>query len=267
MGKKVVICGCGNMGEGVLRSLLNKKVVDATDVTISEKNPARCDYLIDTYGVSAVSDASAAIAEADMVIIAVVPKIVPIITESIKKLVGSETIVLSIAAGVTIGTLEDQLGADKKVVRVMPNTLNQTGYGYSAVAVNANITEDDKTFVTDVINSLGQTMFLGEDMFNAFTAYSCSGPMWLYKMASELTDAGVYVGFSRAEAMDIVLKNMAGVAKVLEMTGEQPGEKVAQMCSPAGVTIEGLKALNDGGFSAVVGDSVAKAVAKANRVG
>ena len=267
MNRKVVFCGCGNMGEGVLTSMLSAGAVGASYVKVSEKNPARCDYLRETYGVSAVSDASSAIAEADMVIIAVVPKIVPVITEILKKTVHPETIVLSIAAGVKIETLEEQMGEGHKIVRVMPNTLNQTGNGYSAVCVNDNVDREDKEFVTEVLNSLGQTMFIEERMFNEFTAFSCSGPMWIYKMASELIDAGVYVGFHRSAARDIVLKNLLGVAQLLEMSGDEPSDRVVEMCSPAGVTVEGLKALNEGGFGPAVVDSVARAAAKASSLG
>ena len=266
MGKKFVFCGGGNMAEGIIRSLLKREVCQAGDITVSELNPDRCAYLKNTYSITAVTDAQAAMGAADMIVIAVLPKIVPVVAETIKNAAGKETIVLSIAAGVKIASLEEYLGADKKIVRVMPNTLSQSGNGHSAACLNSNVGEEEKQFVTKVLNALGQTMYLPESMFNEFTAYSCSGPMWLYQMADALVDAGVYAGFSRGEAKNIVIKNMLGVAMVLDESGDEPKSRVSEMCSPGGVTIEGYKSLLEEGFASAVMTSVDKAVKKANSI-
>ena len=109
-------------------------------------------------------------------------------------------------------------------------------------------------------------MYLAENMFNEFTAYSCSGPMWIYQMADALIDAGVYSGFSRKDSTQIVIKNLLGVAMVLDETGDAPKERVSEMCSPGGVTIEGYKSLIDEGFAKAVMTSVKKAVDKANSI-
>ena len=82
----------------------------------------------------------------------------------------------------------------------------------------------------EVLNALGQVMHIREEMFNTFTAFSNVGPMWLYKMTEALIDAGVYIGFSRTDARNIAIKNMAGVAGVLEITGEHPAVKLDQIC-------------------------------------
>lgn len=266
MSKKIVFCGGGNMAEGILRSLINTGTSVAEDIVVSELFPARCTYLKDIYHVEAMPDATEAMKSADLVIIAVLPQHVPSVTAVIKDTAKAGTIVLSIAAGVKISALEEQLGADKKIARVMPNTLNQARNGHSAACLNGNINDEDKELVTKVLNSLGQTMYIDESMFNNFTAYSCSGPMWIYQMAEALIDAGVYVGFSRQDAKNIVVKNILGVGQVLDATGEAPKLKVNEMCSPGGVTIEGYKSLQEEGFSAGIITSVCKAADKANSI-
>ena len=197
MGKKILFCGGGNMAEGIIRSLIKKDVVESEDISVSELNPARCDYLKETYGVQAMTDATEAMKTADMAVIAVLPKIVPVVAAGLKDNVRKDAVIMSIAAGVKIETLEGYLGADRKIIRVMPNTLGQSGNGHSAVCLNSNVTEEEKGFADKVLSALGQTMYLAENMFNEFTAYSCSGPMWIYQMADALIDAGVYSGFSR----------------------------------------------------------------------
>jgi pyrroline-5-carboxylate reductase len=194
------------------------------------------------------------------------PPQVPSVTKVLKTLISPKAIIMSIAAGITIGTLENQIGNDKKVVRMMPNTLSQSGNGYSAVCINNNISREDKDFITKILDALGQTMYIQEEMFNTFTAFSCSGPLWIYKLVESLTDAGVYVGFTRAQARGIVLKNMLGVAHVLETTGAHPAVKVDEMTSPGGITIEAVKALEQGGYAAAVINSVGSAVNKANSI-
>ncbi len=266
MSKKIVFCGGGNMAEGVIRSVLKREIAAAGDITVSELNPQRCDYLKATYGVEALVDASAAMKAADMIVIAVLPKIVPVVLKSLVGVIKDDAVVLSIAAGVKIAAMEEVLGAERKVIRVMPNTLGQSGNGHSAVCLNSNIGEEDKEYALRFLGALGQTIILPESMFGEFTAYSCSGPMWLYQMADVLIDAGVYAGFSRSDARRMVIKNMLGVAMILDETGDEPKERVNEMCSPGGVTIEGYKSLVDEGFASAVMTSVDKAVKKANSI-
>ena len=175
MNKKIVFCGGGNMAEGIIRSLLRSGTVAAEDITVSEILPARCTYLTETYGIAAVTDASEAIKAADMVVIAVLPQYVPSVTCVLEKLITKDTLVMSIAAGVAIKTLEEQLGADKKIIRIMPNTLGQSGNGHSAVCLGGNVTDTDKDFALKVLSALGQTIILPESKFGEFTAFSCSG--------------------------------------------------------------------------------------------
>lgn len=118
----------------------------------------------------------------------------PKVAQTIRPLIKKACIVMSIACGVSLGTLAGMLGDDKKILRVMPNTLIKSGNGYSAACVNPNIDEDDKTLITAVLNALGQTMYVTEDMFETFTAFCCTGPIWLYKTVETLVDAGVVRG-------------------------------------------------------------------------
>lgn len=262
MNKKLVFCGGGNMAEGIIRGLIKNGEL-AGNITVSELKQERCDYLSETYGVTAATDVTEALKVADMVIVAVLPAYVGAVAETIKGLINQNPLIMSIAAAVTIDTLESHLGSAAKIARVMPNTLSQSGNGFSAVCLNKNVSQDQKTMVTNVVEALGKAMYIDESMFDAFTAFSCSGPMWLYKMADALINAGVYESFNRSDARDIVLENMLGAAKILQMSGDDPSSRVNEMCSPGGVTIEGFRALADEGFDSAIMASVDKAVSKA----
>lgn len=263
--KKIVFFGGGPMGEGIMGGLIRGKVVEPKQITVSELLPARREYLEKTHGVLTTTDPAEA-STADVVIMAVNPNQIPNVTKVLKPHLNKETIVISIACGVALATLEEQLGADKKILRVMPNTLIQSGNGYSAACINPNVNDDDKVIITTVLNALGQTMYVTENMFETFTAFCCTGPIWFYKTVEALIDAGVYAGFSRAESRAMVIKNMLGVAQVLDATGAHPALKVDDMTSPAGVTIEALQVLHQERFTGALMTSVDAAVKKANSI-
>ena len=262
--KKIVFCGGGNMTEGIVRGLFKNGASSSENITVSEIIPERCSYLSKTYGVTALADATEAIKDACMVVISVKPLQVQGVASMLKSLVNEKTIVMSIAAGITLATLESHMGNDKKIVRMMPNTLSQSGNGYSAVCINGNVSDNEMDFIAAIADALGQTVYIKEEMFNAFTAFSCTGPLWLYKTVEAMIDAGVYVGFARAQARSMVIKNMLGVAQVLEATDAHPVAKVDEMTSPGGITIEALKAIREGGLEGVIMASVDAALKKAN---
>jgi len=264
MDKKIVFCGGGNMAESIMRELINKKVVPPIDITVSEIIPARCEYLNQTYGIQAMEDTDVAVKAADIVIISVIPAHVPEVLKKLRPLIVADTLLVSIAAGVTISRLAEDIGSDRKIVRIMPNTLGISGKGYSAACMNSLCDDNDRSIVTEIFEALGQIMFIEENMFNAFTAFSNVGPLWGYKMIEALTDAGVYIGFSRTEAKNIAIKNLIGSAGVLDITGEHPAVKVDQMTSPGGVTIESLKVLQEEGFATAIIDSVIAGFNKVN---
>ena len=157
--KKIVFFGGGPMGEGIMGGLIRGKVAEPKQITVSELLPARREYLEKTHGVLTTTDPAEA-STADVVILAVNPNQIPNVTKSLKPHLSKETIVISIACGVALATLEEQLGADKKILRVMPNTLIQSGNGYSAACINPNVNDDDKVIITTVLNALGQTMYV-----------------------------------------------------------------------------------------------------------
>ena len=176
----------------------------------------------------------------------------------------SPIIMLGTSIALCIEIIAAAAGADKKIAGVMPNTLSLSGSGYSTVCLTESCSEDDAQMVDEMLNALGQVMHIGENMFDTFTGFSCTGPLWIYKMIEAMTDAGVYSGFARSDARDIVIRNMIGAATVLSMTGEHPVMKVDQMTSPGGTTIEALKVLQQEGFANAIMTSVDACVSKAN---
>lgn len=263
---KIVVYGGGQMGYGIMKGLIAAGVVRAEEILVSGSRPSRRAFLEEDLGVRTSEDASGELAGTDILLIAVNPHQVKAVTSAIAGKLPDETIVLSIASGSPISMLEEELGADRKIVRVMPNTMIEVGSGYSAVTPNSNITEADKEKITEFVSALGQTMYIEEDMFQTFAAYSGPGPMWAYKFIEAMIDAGVLAGFSREDAREMTLQNVKGAAETLLATGDHPAARVDRMTSPKGLTIEAIKVLEEKGFGGAIMDSVEASVEKGNKV-
>lgn len=245
--KNIVFYGGGHMAENMIRGLLANEVITAGQIAVHEMRQERCEYLEKTYGLIAKTDASEYIRKADMILVGVNPPQVPTVTAQLKPLLSPETIVLSFACGVEIKLFEDRLGADKKIVRIVPNTLNRTGNGYSALHVNPNLNEEEKKFAYDLVRGLGKVMYLEESQFNDFQSYGCTGPLWIYKFAEAMIDAGIYIGFTREQAREQLIENMLGVAKELQLSGMSPTAKIEELTSPGGITIEAIRSIQENG--------------------
>lgn len=260
---KIVFIGAGNMAEGIIRGQLNTGAFESSHISIYEILESRAKYMVDTYGVSSVSTISEGVKNADIVFIAVRPQDAIGVLDEISKASNKQALILSICAGITLDTMNTHLSDDYRIARIMPNVLIEAQNGYSGVCVNANVTKDDKEVIEYILKALGQTMFIPETLFDEFTAFSCAGPAYVLYFANALIDAGVQSGFSREDSRNIVLANLLGTSQMLSITGSHPYQIVDTMTSPAGVTIEGLKSLNEDGFTGSVMRCVETAVQKA----
>lgn len=266
--KNIVFYGGGHMAESIIKGLLSNDVIKPEQIAVHEMRPERCEYLVKTYEIAAMTNASSYIKKADMILVGVNPPQVPTVTAELKPLLAPETIVLSFACGVEIKLFEDELGDDKKIVRIVPNTLSRTGNGYSAIHLNRNIGEDDKGFVDCLVGGLGKIMYLEEEQFNDFQAYGCTGPLWIYKFAEAMIDAGIYVGFTREQAREQLIENMLGAAKELRLSGLSPTAKIEELTSPGGITIEAIKSLQENGsYQRPTIASMIDTVNKCSRIG
>lgn len=258
----VFFIGGGNMAEGIIRSQIESKNLKNDQILLYEINPKRSEYMKALYSITLVEDVIATIRKANIVFVAVRPQNANEIIEYIHKASNKKALVLSICAGVSLDSFEEAEDNEYRVARIMPNVLSESKRGYSGVCVNNNISEEDKKTIANILDPLGQIMFIEETMFDAFTAFSCAGPAFIMNFISAMIDAGVQSGFSRVDSRDIVLSNMIGSARTLEITGKHPYDIIDSMTSPAGVTIEGIKSLNEDAFSGIVMRCVEKSILK-----
>ncbi len=267
MVKKIAFLGAGFMGEGMIREIIRNEVTTPRHITAFDISEQRLTFLENTYGIDTAVTAREAISMANLVVIATKPQDIASVMPEVKAHAMKEALILSICAGIEIDALEAGIGADRSIVRVMPNTMIDVKRGCSALAANGQVTKEDLALATSVLDALGQTMPMNESLMNAFTGYSAAGPATIYEFMMAMIDAGVLVGMSRSDATDITLENMMGACEMVRQTGEHPRMLQEKMTSPGGVTIAGLHELRKAGFTSAVERSAFEAVKRSQELG
>jgi len=181
----------------------------------------------------------------EVVILAVKPNTVVDVCKDLMSVKSSNALVMSIAAGVTLETLEHNLPG-RRVVRVMPNTACVVGEAASGFALGALATDEDRDIVHAVFGSCGLARELPEFLLNAVTGLSGSGPAYVFEFIEALADGGVRVGLPREEALQLAAQTVKGAAEMVLQTGKHPGELKDRVCSPGGTTIAGVDELEKG---------------------
>jgi pyrroline-5-carboxylate reductase len=174
---------------------------------------------------------------------------------------------VSIAAGVTLGQLAVALGADRRLIRVMPNTPCLVGASASGYAPGEAATSDDIALVDRLLNVVGTAFRLPEHLLDAVTGLSGSGPAFVYAVIEALSDGGVRVGLPRDVATALAAQTVLGSARMVLETGLHPGVLKDQVTSPGGTTIAGLHALERGGLRAALMDAVEAAARRSRELG
>lgn len=277
---RIAIIGGGNMGEALLSGLL-RAGRPVKDLVVSEKTPARAEYLSQTYSVR-VASLEDAVENAGFVILAVKPadieSVVSELAAAAAKAEGDsvEQVLVSVAAGVTTAYYESRLTAGSPVIRVMPNAPALVGAGVSALAAGRFATAAQLAEAAELFQSVGSALTVPENQIDAVTAVSGSGPAYFFLFLEALVDAGVAAGLNRAVATDLAVQTMAGSAEMLlerreAASGDRPDTSAAELralvTSPGGTTAAGLRELERSGLRSAVAAAVEAAKTQSELLG
>lgn len=249
---KLCFIGAGNMGSAMISGVVNANIIDANKICVSNKSAGKLIDLNQKLKVNTTTDNKKASENSDVVILAVKPHIIPLILEEIKDNINKETIVISVAAGVTISDIEKITGTDRKILRVMPNTPCLVGEGMSAICPNENINDDDLKIVKDIFNSFGKSEVIDESLMDCVIGVSGSSPAYVFMFMEAMADAAVQTGMKRDMAYKFVAQSVLGASKMLMETHKHPGELKDMVCSPAGTTIKAVEVLEKYGLKNAV---------------
>jgi pyrroline-5-carboxylate reductase len=263
---RVALLGGGKMGAALVGGLLDAGW-EPDDIAIAEIDGDRRASLEQQFAkVRVVPSAAWAVADTDVVVVAVKPDDVGKTLETALPALGPDTLVLSIAAGVTISAVE-ALVPDRPVVRAMPNTPALVGEGASAIAPGSKARAEHLDLAERVLGAVGIVVRVGEGALDAVTGLSGSGPAYVFLVAEALIEAGVLVGLSRDDASRLVIQTLLGSATLLARGDSGPEALRAAVTSPGGTTAAGLRELEARGLRAAILDAVAAATRRSRELG
>jgi len=266
-GKRVGFIGGGNMGEALIRGLVGANLVKPTLITATDVRPDRVKQLAGQFGVTAHSDNARCVGDADVVILAVKPQIMAEVLREIAPAVERRHLLISIAAGVATTTIRAALGKDARIIRVMPNTPALVLQGAAGIAKGSGLEPDDLATAQEIFGAVGRAVVLDEELMDAVTGLSGSGPAYVAIVIESLADGGVKMGLDRVTAMTLATQTVLGAAQLLLDTGLHPGALKDMVSSPGGTTIAGISALEEGGIRTTFIRAVERATQRSRELG
>ncbi len=246
--KKVSIIGCGNIGLSLLQGLIKEKIFPANDITATRRNLQDLEKL-KVSGVRLTTDNVKAVAESNLIIIAVKPYNILEILGEIKNVLDPEKhILISVTAGVTLSEIQDAIGIQMPVFRAMPNISASVGKSVTCIcqkgADNKNI--ESVKFLFDII---GNTMVIDEELMQSATILGACGIAYVLRFIRAMIQGGIQIGFDAKTASAIVNQTVKGAAELLIERKEHPEFEIDKVTTPKGCTIVGLNEMEHNGFS------------------
>ena len=245
MEKKIGFIGCGNMGKAILGGLIASGQVLPGQIWVYTPSPDKVTALHDQFGINAAESAQEVAQIADIIF---------------------ASLVVSIAAGITLDQLARALGHDRKIIRAMPNTPALVNAGMTSVTPNALVTPEDTADVLNIFRCFGEAEVIAEPMIHPVVGVSGSSPAYVFMFIEAMADAAVLGGMPRAQAYKFAAQAVMGSAKMVLETGEHPGTLKDMVCSPGGTTIEAVRVLEEKGFRAAVIEAMTKCMEKSEKL-
>eukprot|EP00239_Pterosperma_sp_CCMP1384_P004853 CAMPEP_0197859080 /NCGR_PEP_ID=MMETSP1438-20131217/33414_1 /TAXON_ID=1461541 /ORGANISM="Pterosperma sp., Strain CCMP1384" /LENGTH=270 /DNA_ID=CAMNT_0043475471 /DNA_START=192 /DNA_END=1004 /DNA_ORIENTATION=+ len=247
--KRIGFIGAGMMAEALAKGFIDKGVSKATSMIATDTAEVRRKVFSD-FGIATSSSNSEVVKNSDIIFIAVKPYVVREVLEETKGLLTSDKLIVSIAAGITVDTIQAAAGGHSKVVRVMPNTPCLVGETAAAMAMGSGTDGSDEAVVKELFGAVGAIHVVAEKLLDAVTGLSGSGPAYVFMMIEALSDGGVKAGLPRDVALSLAAQTVKGAAEMVLTTGKHPGQLKDAVTSPGGTTIAGVHELEKGGMRA-----------------
>jgi pyrroline-5-carboxylate reductase len=255
---KIGFIGAGNMAGALIKGIISAKVFSAGDVLVYDIVQERLDQLGEQFGVKAAESSTRLVESADIIVLSVKPQNFTEVLEGIKGCVGKSQLVVSIAAGVTTSDIAKFL-PDIAIIRVMPNTPALVSEGATAI-YSGNADKDAVDNVVKIFAAVGKAVVVEkEELIDAVTAVSGSGPAYFFLLMEEMIKAGVKLGLSEDIAKELVLQTAKGAAILAGKADENkegPAELRKKVTSPGGTTEAALKVFAEGQFSKLVSNAL-----------
>lgn len=263
---KIGFIGGGNMAGAIIGGMVEKKIYASEQILASGKDAVSLENLHKKYGIQITDDNKIIMEQCDVVFLSVKPQVLPSVIAEISPMVKENQLFVSIAAGKTIGWIEQEFAKEIRLVRVMPNTPALVGEGCAGLCANANATEKDMELVQAVFDSCGTSYQVPEHLIDVVGAVAGSAPAFVFMFMEAMADAAVAGGMPRDMAYKMASQTVLGSGKLMLETGKHPGNLKDMVCSPGGTTICGVKVLEEQGMRSAIMNAIDSCIQKSQKI-
>ncbi len=261
---KVGIIGAGTMGEAFIAALI-RAGVPTSSITAVVRRPERGVELVQKYSID-IAEFGAAISTSDVLILGIKPQGLTELLPEIAKDLPAHTLVISLLAGKTIAGIAAGLRADTPIARVMPNTPTIIGKGMAGYSLSQSVTAPQKEFVTKLLAATGKAIEIPEELQNALTGTSGSGPAYFFRFVEAMIAGAEKMGLSHEDASTLTIQTIVGAAALLESSGESPTKLRESVTSLKGATAEAIAVFNDANIDEIVAEAMAASARRAGEL-
>ncbi len=271
MTKTVAFLGCGSMGTAILAGMIQSGT-KGEDIRVTTKSTDSAKELADKFGVTAFATDyqpnanSLAVEGADIVLVAVKPAYVVEVLEEVRSVIAKDALVVSVAAGIEIETMERHLPDSVAVVRAMPNTPALIQQGLTGISKGSRVSEEQLELSVSLFQAVGKTMVIPESQIDALSTISGSGPAYVFYFIEEFIKTAVSHGFSADEAYLLVSQTFLGASELLVQSQGDPAELRRQVTSPNGTTMKAIAVLQEGNLNDLFFKATSAALARAKEI-
>lgn len=244
--KTIAFLGAGSMAEAMISGMIQTEIVPAKQIIVTNKcNQERLNTIENKYEVRTVPLADMPYKEVDFFMLAMKPKDAEDTLASIKDVIQTDQIVISVLAGISTSYMEEKLNPGQQVIRVMPNTSSMIQESATAMSPGAHCNNDNAELVKEMLSCMGKVFVIGEEQMDIFTGMAGSGPAYFYYLMEQMESIGERSGMDTETARNIAAQTLYGAAKMIMEREESPANLREKVTSPNGTTAAGLDALKE----------------------
>jgi pyrroline-5-carboxylate reductase len=262
---RVGLIGTGNMGQAMLGAWTDSGTLEPSQIIVTDKDPQKAASASGSFSVETGTLAEVG-GQSDVVILAVKPQDSDEVLAGLSGVMSGTQVLLSIAAGLTIGSIREKVGGEPTVVRVMPNMAARVRAAVSDFAVDPGSGEFDIAIVRGLLEAIGEAEEVDEKWMDLVTAVSGSGPAYFFYLTEALEGAAIRQGMPEAVARKLARETLWGAAKTIKETGAEPADLRKAVSSPGGTTLAALSEMDSAGFVDIIGKAVEAAMRRAGEL-
>ncbi|MCD7879913.1 MAG: pyrroline-5-carboxylate reductase [Candidatus Gastranaerophilales bacterium] len=263
---KIGFIGGGKMATAIIKGIINSNWCKSTDIIVSDKSEAALEQLNEIYKVNTTANNTQVVQESEIILFAVKPFVLRDVINEIKPYTSKEKIILSIAAGISINTIEELTGKIP-VIRIMPNTPALVNEGMSAICKGNYANDEHAKIASEIFKSVGKVIITEEKYIDIITAVSGSSPAFYYYIINEIARAGEKLGLDYKTCLKLSAQTAFGSAKMIMESGINPEQLIVNVTTPGGCTAVGNEVLVQNNISEILFNTIEKTAAKAKELG